>query len=93
MGVCCGFFFWPYPRSGKPVGGAPMSSLTIRQTAVLDFICDYIERHKFPPTVRDIGDHFGIRSPNGVRCHLRVLEKQGVIYRHPGLARGIVVTM
>ena len=70
-----------------------MRSLTIRQTAVLDFICVYIERHKFPPTVRDIGDHFGIRSPNGVVCHLRILEKRGVIHRHPGLSRGIVVTM
>ncbi len=69
-----------------------MRSLTKRQTAVLDFICVYIDRCKFPPSIREIGDHFGIKTPNGVVCHLRVLEKKGVIYRHRGIARGIVVT-
>ena len=70
-----------------------MPPLTKRQTAVLDFIRVYIERQKFPPTVREIGDHFGIRSPNGVQCHIRALEKKGVIVRHRGLSRGIVVTL
>ena len=69
-----------------------MPPLTKRQTAVFDFISAYIESHKFPPTIRDIGNHFGIKSPNGVVCHLRALTKKGVIYRPRGITRGIVVT-
>ena len=70
-----------------------MPPLTQRQSAVLDFICAYVDRHKFPPTIREIAGHFGIRSPNGVVCHIRALEKRGVISRNPGMARAIAVTM
>jgi len=69
-----------------------MPPLTKRQSAVLKFICAYISRHKFPPSIREIGNHFGIRSPNGVVCHLRALENKGMIARHPEIARAIVVT-
>ena len=70
-----------------------MPPLTKRQNAVLDFICAYTEQYKFPPTVRDIGRHFGIKSRNGAQCHIRALEKKGVLSRQPGLARSLVVTM
>ena len=33
------------------------------------------------PTVREIGEHFDIASPNGVMCHLKALEKKGMISR------------
>ncbi len=28
------------------------------------------------PTVREIGAHFGIGSPNGVMCHLKALDRK-----------------
>ena len=68
-----------------------MPPLTERQAAVFEFICAHIDRYKFPPTIREIGDYFGIKSPNGVMCHLRALEEKGVIHRHQGLSRSIVV--
>ena len=70
-----------------------MPPLTERQTAAGDFICAYVDRHKFPPTIREIGTHLGIKSPKGVTCHIHALEKKGVISRHPGMARAIAVTI
>ena len=37
-----------------------MKNLTDRQKEVLDFIAQFTEENVFPPTVREIGDHFQI---------------------------------
>lgn len=65
--------------------------LTDRQAEIFEFICARIEDGGFPPTVREIGQHFGIRSPNGVMCHLKALEKKGLIARGSNLSRTIHV--
>lgn len=65
--------------------------LTPRQSAILGFIVEKVE-HGIPPTVREIGTQFGIKSPNGVMCHLKALEKKGVIERHAHLSRAIRLT-
>ncbi|MEZ6104584.1 MAG: hypothetical protein R3B96_00335 [Pirellulaceae bacterium] len=51
--------------------------LTQRQREVYQFIRGLITRRGYGPTVREIGDHFGIGSPNGVMCHLRALKPRG----------------
>jgi len=56
-------------------------SLTKRQRQVLDFISASIHERGFPPTLREIGEHFGIRSTNGVNDHLKALEKKGYLER------------
>jgi repressor LexA len=56
-------------------------SLTTRQMAVFEFIRDRILARGYGPTVREIGEHFQISSPNGVMCHLRALEKKGLLHR------------
>ncbi len=66
-----------------------MQSLTERQREIYDFVRDKIVGRGYGPTVRDIGAHFGIRSPNGVMCHLKALEKKGLIAREPGKSRAI----
>lgn len=66
--------------------------LTDRQRAVFEFIRDKIVNRGYGPTVREIGDEFGIRSPNGVMCHLRALEKKGLILRTPNKSRAIELT-
>jgi repressor LexA len=53
--------------------------LTKRQQQVLDIIKDSIEELGWPPTVREIGTATGIRSPNGVVCHLKALVKKDAI--------------
>lgn len=51
--------------------------LTRRQREVFDFICENVEKCSMPPTVREIQDRFGMRSANGVMCHLKALIKKG----------------
>jgi repressor LexA len=55
--------------------------LTDRQREILDFITSSISERGFPPTLREIGEHFGIRSTNGVNDHLKALEKKGHLRR------------
>ncbi len=63
--------------------------LTKRQLAVYEFIRDKIRGRGYGPTVREIGKEFGISSPNGVMCHLKALERKGVITREPNMSRAI----
>ena len=65
------------------------SQLTERQREIYDFIREMIETAGYGPTVRDIGLHFGIMSPNGVMCHLKALEKKGLIVRKGNIVMGI----
>src|SRR5438876_6202902 len=65
------------------------SSLTERQREIYDFIRTKIETRGYGPTVREIGLAFDIKSPNGVMCHLKALEKKGLILREGFSARAI----
>lgn len=56
-------------------------ALTQRQREILDFISASIVERGFPPTLREIGEHFHIRSTNGVNDHLKALEKKGHLRR------------
>src|SRR4051812_47681449 len=56
-------------------------ALTLRQREILDFISASIVERGFPPTLREIGEHFNIRSTNGVNDHLKALEKKGHLRR------------
>src|SRR4026209_1406497 len=66
--------------------------LTSRQKEVFDFIREKITGRGYGPTVREIGDNFRISSPNGVMCHLKALEKKGLITREPNMSRAILLT-
>lgn len=57
------------------------AELTNRQSQILDYITASIEERGFPPTLREIGQNFGIRSTNGVNDHLKALEKKGFLLR------------
>jgi repressor LexA len=56
-------------------------ALTDRQREILTFISSSIADRGYPPTLREIGEHFGIRSTNGVNDHLKALEKKGHLRR------------
>lgn len=64
-------------------------ALTDRQREILDFIQQSIEARGYPPTLREIGGHFGIRSTNGVNDHLRALEKKGYLQREDLKSRAL----
>ena len=58
---------------------------------MLEFLSRFIAEHGYPPSVREIGQHFHIQSLAGVTCHLDALQKKKFIERDKGKARGIRV--
>jgi repressor LexA len=62
---------------------------TKRQMEIYAFIRDKIHSRGYGPTVREIGQAFKIRSPNGVVCHLKALERKGLITRGRNMSRAI----
>jgi repressor LexA len=68
---------------------ADLDALTPRQREIYNFIRGKIQGRGYGPTVREIGLHFEIKSPNGVMCHLKALQKKGLIHREPNMSRAI----
>lgn len=66
-----------------------MQGLTARQEQVLAFIRESILQRGYPPTLREIGAHMGIRSTNGVNDHLRALERKGYLSREDMKSRAL----
>jgi repressor LexA len=66
-----------------------VQKLTQRQEMVLDFIRISISDRGYPPTLREIGNHMGIRSTNGVNDHLRALERKGYLFREDMKSRAL----
>ena len=65
--------------------------LTNRQREVLNLILRWIADAGYPPTRRDIAEHFNFRSPNASEEHLKALERKGVIKVLQNTSRGIRV--
>lgn len=57
-----------------------MKELTERQKRVLDFVLSYLDKHGYPPSVRDVARAFRI-TPRGAMIHLDALERKGYITR------------
>ena len=68
---------------------ASLEILTDRQREIYEFVREKIVNRGYGPTVREIGSRFGIKSPNGVMCHLKALEKKGLINREANMSRAI----
>src|SRR3989441_4395405 len=65
--------------------------LTDRQEKILSFIKKSIQDQGYPPTIREIGQAFGIRSTNGVNDHLKALERKGYVSRGELKSRALTV--
>ncbi len=65
-------------------------ALTAKQEAIFDYIRQSIKDCGFPPTVREIGDHFGI-TVKGAYDHIKAIEKKGCIKTEQGKSRAIVI--
>ena len=65
--------------------------VTARQRQVYEFICQYAETQKQPPTIAEIGKHFRMTSSASVHSILSVLEREGLIKRIPNVSRGIEI--
>jgi repressor LexA len=63
--------------------------LTARQQEIWQFLVDYVDRHGYPPTVREIGEAVGLASPSTVHAHLANLERAGLLKRDPTKPRAL----
>jgi repressor LexA len=69
------------------MSAAPL--LTARQQEIWQFLVDYVDRHGYPPTVREIGEAVGLASPSTVHAHLANLERAGLLRRDPTKPRAL----
>jgi repressor LexA len=66
--------------------------LTGRQQEIWNFLVEYVDRHGYPPTVREIGEAVGLASPSTVHAHLANLERAGLLKRDPTKPRALELT-
>ncbi|MFP2898774.1 LexA family protein [Corallococcus sp. 4LFB] len=78
------------PRAAR--GGTPRIVLTERQEDVLVFIASYTAEKKYPPSNKDIREHFGWGSSNTVADHLEALARKHCLTWEPHLARTLQLT-
>ena len=65
--------------------------VTARQRQVFEFISRFIEVHKQPPTIAEIGRHFKMSSSASVHNIISALEREGLITKIPNVSRGIEI--
>ncbi len=67
-------------------------ALTRRQSQVLEFIEEFISKHRFSPSLTDIAKAFGLVSRGGAALHARNLKAKGWITWHGNTHRTISLT-
>lgn len=68
-----------------------MKQLTKKQQQIYDYILSFTEEHGYPPSVREIGEYVGLKSPSTVHFHLKGLQAAGLITQAAGKTRAISV--
>ena len=69
-----------------------MAELSQMQQRIYDYIASCIREQGYPPSVREIGEAVGLKSPSTVHFHLKHLEQAGVIEKGAGKGRAIALT-
>jgi repressor LexA len=67
--------------------------LTAMRRQILEYIITCQRERNFPPTIREIGDHVGLRSPATVANHIEVLKNAGYIEKNPQQPRTLTVRL
>ncbi len=78
----------PIDRPLDAQDSAP-SDLSERQSAILAMIHQHVADHGYPPSVREIGDAVGLKSPSSVHGQLESLETKGYLKRDPTKPRAL----
>ncbi|MCI8538692.1 MAG: transcriptional repressor LexA [Oscillospiraceae bacterium] len=66
-----------------------MKPLTLKQQRIYDFIVEFTAQQGYPPSVREIAEAVGLKSPSTVHFHMKALEEAGVITKSAGKTRAI----
>ena len=68
-----------------------MAELSNMQQKIYEYIVSCIQQQGYPPSVREIGEAVGLKSPSTVHFHLKHLEEAGVIEKGAGKGRAITL--
>ncbi len=68
-----------------------MKQLTPKQQQIYDYIVAFTGEHGYPPSVREIGEYVGLKSPSTVHFHLKGLQSAGLITQAAGKTRAISI--
>jgi repressor LexA len=63
--------------------------LTEIERKILDFMVQYLRANTYQPSIREIGERFGIKSTKTVSEHLQALANKGFLERDPSRSRGV----
>lgn len=66
-------------------------ALSEKRQAILEHIATCVRERGYPPSVREIGEAVGLSSAATVHSHLKLLEREGYLVRHPTKPRAIEV--
>src|SRR5438132_13652973 len=68
-----------------------LPALTDRQRALLDHLASFVAKRGYAPSLQEIAHAFGFSSLQGVKDHLKALERKGYVRRRPGQRRAITL--
>jgi repressor LexA len=78
------------PREGS-IAGRQVEPLTDIERRILDFMVQYLRANTYQPSIREIGERFGIKSTKTVSEHLQSLADKGFLERDPSRSRGVKI--
>jgi repressor LexA len=76
-----------------PDGPPDATGLTSRQRRILEVIKDAVERHGYPPSIREIGEAVGLTSTSSVAYQLKVLQEKGFLRKDQRRPRALDVRL
>ena len=66
-------------------------NLTEIERKILDYMVSYLRSNTYQPSIREIGEQFGIKSTKTVSEHLQALADKGFLERDPSRSRGVKI--
>ena len=78
------------PRE-SPTKGRRVEPLSEIERKILDFMVQYLRANTYQPSIREIGERFGIKSTKTVSEHLQALADKGFLERDPSRSRGVKI--
>jgi repressor LexA len=75
----------------SPTAARQVEPLTEIERKILDFMVQYLRANTYQPSIREIGERFGIKSTKTVSEHLQALADKGFLERDPSRSRGVKI--
>ena len=68
-----------------------LPNLSDIEEKILDYMVSYLRENTYQPSIREIGERFGIKSTKTVSEHLQALADKGFLERDPSRSRGVKI--